>query len=130
MRHRDAPLSHPPSASDVADHECGALDRPAEVDRADLVLDRTVVAEPLGLLVGVDVATDPRHHRREVDNLALPGIEPYLLSEAKSQVRLAEHVLHGMSHTKVCSEGERSKQLSHAHTTLNRRRLHDIDDRR
>ena len=88
-------IDRPTAASNVTDHEGGALDRSTEVDRPDVVLDRGVVAEPLRLLVGVNVASDPCHHRREVDNLPLVGPKPHVLERAEEPVGLAEHMLLG-----------------------------------
>ena len=90
----------------MADHEQRPAGRGGEVDQAGVVLQRGLVAEPLGLLVGVDVAADPGQHRAEVDGVALLVAEPDPLGQAERDHRLAQYVLHRLPHAEVDAERE------------------------
>ena len=54
----------------------------AKVGLAEVALQRRLVAEPLGLLVGVDVAADPGHERAEENCIAIVLLELDPLSES------------------------------------------------
>ncbi len=89
----------------------GRLLAAGEVDEAGVALQRGLVAEPLGLLVGVDVAADPGEQRAEVDGVALVGVEADPLGQPERDHRLAQHVLHRLAHAEVDAEGEHAEQL-------------------
>ncbi len=79
--HADALTQRQPGA-EMTHHEHGARSRIRKVGLAEVALQRRLVAEPLGLLVGVHVAPHPCHERAEENCIAivLPQLDP--LSES------------------------------------------------
>ena len=79
-----------------------------------VVLDRLqgdVVAEPLGLLVGVGMAADVDEQGGVVDDRPLLLVEPDPLGQPQRDQALAQHVLHRLPETEVDAERERGHQL-------------------
>jgi hypothetical protein len=79
-----------------------------------VVLDRLqgdVVAEPLGLLVGVGVAADVDEQSGVVDGRALLFVEPDSLGQSQRDQALPQDVLHRLPETEVYAERERGHQL-------------------
>ena len=112
--HTSPPRQRPPGA-DAPDDEHRALQRLAEIDAANVVLDRPVVTEPLRLLVGVDMAPDPRQQRRVQHHLPLRRRKPDPLTEAHGEHALAQHVLQRMPHPEVRAQRQRRQQLRQPH---------------
>jgi hypothetical protein len=78
------------------------------------VLDRLrgdVVAEPLGLLVGVGVTADVDQQCRVVDDRPLLVVESQAVGQPQRDEALAQHVLHRLPETEVDPERERGDQL-------------------
>ena len=76
---RDAepgPLDRRPAGAEVAEHEQRLGRGAREVGVPEIGLQRGVVAEPLRLFVGVDVAADPGDQRRVVDDLRSAASRP------------------------------------------------------
>jgi hypothetical protein len=81
-----------------------------ELDR----LERDVIAEPPGLLVGVGVAADADQESRVVDARAPLLVEPGALGQPQGDQALAQHVLHGLAEGEVDPEREGGNQLREA----------------
>ena len=77
-------------------------------------LQRDVVAEPLGLLVGVGVAADVDQQRRVVDDRPLLLVEADPLGQPQRDQALAQHVLHRLPEAEVDAERERRDELGQA----------------
>ena len=73
-----------------------------------------VVAEPLGLLMGVGVATHVREERGVVDDRPLVVLETQVISETQRDPTLAQHVLHGLAEPEVDTERQRTDELGEA----------------
>ena len=99
--------------AEVAEHEAPAA-RPAHVDLSRVALERDVVAEPLGLLVGVGVAADPGEQPGVVDDHALGLVEPQALAHPQRDQGLADHVLHRLAQAQVGAQRQRRHQLGEA----------------
>ena len=85
-----------------------------QAPRLVVVLDRLqgdVVAEPLGLLVGVGVAADVDEQGGVVDDRALLFVEPDSLGQPQRDQALPQHVLHRLPEAEVYAERERGHQL-------------------
>ena len=74
-------------------------------------LQRDVVAEPLGLLVGVGVAADVDEQGGVVDDRALLLVEPESLGQPQRDQALPQHVLHRLPEAEVDAERERGHEL-------------------
>ena len=82
-----------------------------------VVLDRLegdVVAEPLGLLVGVGVAAHVDEEGGVVDDRALLLVEPETLGEPQRDQALPQDVLHRLPEPEVDPERERGNELRQA----------------
>ena len=91
--------------------------RHPQAPRLVVVLDRLegdVVAEPLGLLVGVRVAADVDEQRRVVDDRPLLLVEPEPLGEPQRDEALPQDVLHRLPEAEVDPERERGNELRQA----------------
>ena len=67
-------------------------------------LERDVVAEPLGLLVGVGVAAHADQQGGVVDDRPLVLVETDALGQAQGDQALAEHVLHRLAEPEIDPE--------------------------
>ena len=74
-----------------------------------------VVAEPLGLLVGVGVAAHVDQQGRVVDDRALLLVEADAFGQAQGDHALAQHVLHRLAEAQVDPEGQGGHQLGQSH---------------
>src|SRR5216683_6796188 len=74
-------------------------------------LQRDVITEPLGLLVGVGVATHVREQRRVVDDRSLVLVETEVLGETQRDPALAQYVLHRLAEPEVDTERQRTDEL-------------------
>ena len=70
-----------------------------------------VVAEPLGLLMGVGMAAHVDQQRRVVHDRPLARVEPCPLGQAQRDQALAQDMLHGLPEAEVDSERERRDEL-------------------
>jgi hypothetical protein len=77
-------------------------------------LQRDVVAEPLGLLVGVRMTADVDQQRGVVDVGALSLVQPDRLGQTHGDQALAQDVLHRLVEAEVDAERERGDQLREA----------------
>ena len=68
---------------------------------AEAVLECKVVAEPLRLLVGVDVAPDPGDQGTEVQPGALGLVQAETVTQPQCDQALAHRVLHGLPHAEI-----------------------------
>ena len=85
-----------------------------QTPRLVVVLDRLqgdVVAEPLGLLVGVGVAADVDEQGGVIDVGAPLFVEPDSFSQPQRDQALPQDVLHRLPETEVYAERERGHQL-------------------
>ena len=96
----------------MTQHVAGQLDWLAGVPLRDVGLQGLVVAEPLGLLVGIDVASHPRQHGGVVDDPAFGLVEPLQVRQVQRDERLAQDVLHRMTHAEIGAERQRGQQLA------------------
>src|SRR5262249_31539634 len=78
-------------------------------------LERDVVAEPFGLLVGVRMAADVHEQRRVVDDNALTVTEADPLGQPQRDQALPEDVLHRLPEAKVDAQRKRRDQFGQAH---------------
>jgi hypothetical protein len=85
----------------VTEHEQRLGHRRREIGPAELDLKRRVVAEPLRLLVRVDVASHPGNQSRVVDNLSFGLIQAKPLGEPERDQTLAQHMFHRLAHAQV-----------------------------
>ncbi len=88
--------------------------RHSQAPRVVVVLDRLegdVVAEPLGLLVGVGVAAHVDEEGGVVDDRALLLVEPEALGEPQRDQALPQDVLHRLPEAEVDAERERGNEL-------------------
>ena len=74
-------------------------------------LEGDVVAEPLGLLVGVRVAADIDEKSGVVDDRPLLLVEAETLGEPQRDQALPQHVLHRLPEAEVDAERERGNEL-------------------
>jgi hypothetical protein len=99
----DAP-SKWPTITDVSQQEGETASGIADVEVSGIVLERLVVAEPLGLFVGVYVASQPGQHGGVIHNLAFLLVHPETFGEAQRYVGLPEHMLGRVPQSKVGAE--------------------------
>ena len=79
-------------------HEGGRGADVAEVvGVVSIALHSHVVAEPLGLLVGVGVTPHPCEQAGVIDDGALRLVEAHLLAQTQRDEAGADHVLHGLT---------------------------------
>ena len=97
--------------SDVLQHEAGSR----TVDEGEVCFERQIVAEPLGLLVGVDVASDPREERGVEDRGARRFVQADALGQAHRDQALPEDVLHGLPQPEVGPQRQDGEELRAAH---------------
>src|SRR5262249_6059169 len=76
-------LHQRPTAPKVFHHECSGGEGAAYVDLTGVVLECRVVSEPLGLLVRVNMTSDPGEQAHVVYNLSLAVIETQPLCKAQ-----------------------------------------------
>jgi hypothetical protein len=79
-----------------------------------VVLDRLrgdVVAEPLGLLVGVRVAADVDEQRGVVDDRSLLLVQPERLREPQRDQALPQDVLHRLAEAEIDAKRQSGDQL-------------------
>jgi hypothetical protein len=88
---------------------------PARVGQPRVALEHEVVAEPLGLLVRVDVAADVRQQRGVVEDrpLLVAQLEPF--RQPQRDQALPQDVLHRLSEPEVGAEREDRDELGQAH---------------
>ncbi len=96
-----AELSHPGGRTAETAYPMAVLDR----------LHRDVVAEPLGLLVGIRVAADVDEQRRVVHDRAFGLVETDPLREPKRDQALPKDVLHRLPEAEVDTEREGGDQF-------------------
>src|SRR6185312_4421292 len=83
------PFQRRPASTEVAQDEHHLRSRAGQVDHSEVRFQCQVVTEPLGLLVSVDVTSDPRDHRGVVDDEALRLVEPGPVGQAQGDEALA-----------------------------------------
>ena len=86
-----------------------------EVRLPEVALERSLVAEPLGLLVGIDVAPHPRHERAVVQGVAFIVCQADPLAQRERDQALAQPMLHRLTHTEVRTERKDPEQLGKRH---------------
>ena len=74
-----------------------------------------VVAEPVGLLVGVCVATDVHEQRGVVDRRPGLLVDPHELADPQRDPALAQHVLHRLAEAQVDAQREGGDDLGQPH---------------
>ena len=114
-------------AAEMPEHEHRPRSRVREIGPAEVALQHHLVPEPLRLLVGIDVAADPRDQGAEVDGLALAAREADPVGERQRDQALPQHMLHRLAHPQVDAEGQDAEQLGQPDPTeaptLSRRRV-------
>ena len=100
-----------PSRPEVLQHEAG----PGMVDEREVGLEGEIVAEPLRLLVGVDVTSHPREERGVVDRHALRLVQADALAQAHRDQALAEDVLHRLPQPEVGTQRQDGEEFRTAH---------------
>jgi hypothetical protein len=86
------------------------------VDAAEVGLQRLVVAEPLRLLVRVDVTADPREQGDVVEVRPLGLVQAQALGQPERDEGLTENVLHRLPEAQIRSQGESGDQLGEPET--------------
>jgi len=114
VHRRPAGLAHREGHRGEADH----------VDVASVHLQRDVVAEPLRLFVGVDVAAHPGDQAEVVDDRPRVLVEPESLGEPQCDQRLPHHVLHRLAEAQVGPERDHRDQLGQPDASNARGRRH------
>jgi hypothetical protein len=99
----------------VPGHERHPGRLPREVRETGIGLQRELVAEPPGLLVGVDVAAHPGQQGHVIHDGALVLVEPQPLGHAQGDEAFPHHVLHGLAEPEVGSQGDGGQHLRQAH---------------
>jgi hypothetical protein len=107
------PLQERPAGAQMRHDEAGRRETDG-VDQSHVPLQCLIVAEPLRLLVGVDVAAQPRHERGVIQRPPLRLVESDTLAEAERDEALAHDVFHRLSHAEVGAERESGKQFGEA----------------
>jgi hypothetical protein len=105
------PLAGRAARAQVPQHEQRPGRGRAEVHQAEVGLQRQVVAEPAGLLVGVHVAAHPGQQRRVEDHLAVGRVQAHRLGQPQRDQALPQHVLHRLAHAQVGAQRQHGKQL-------------------
>ena len=118
-----SPLRQAAAGTEVAQGEQLA-GHARHVRRAGVGLERQVVPEPLRLLVGVDVATDPRDQARVVDEPPCLLVEAQALGEPQRDQRLAQPVLQRLAHPQIGPERDHRDQLGEPDASPCRRSRH------
>ena len=107
-------LGHgPPGAEMAKDEQRPGGDR-AEVGVPEVGLQRRVIAEPLRLLVGVNVASHPGQHGRVVDDFPVGFVQAHPLGQPERDEALAQDVLHRLTHAQVGAERQHAEQFGQA----------------
>ena len=86
-----------------------------QVGQPGIALYDQVVAEPLCLLVGVDVAADVRQERGVVEHRPLLLIELEPVTEPQGNEALSKHVLHRLAEPEVGTERQDRHELGEPH---------------
>jgi len=108
----------PPRAADVLQQEGGGRPGPPQVVAVVRVaLGPQVIAEPLGLLIGIGVAAHPRQQSRVVQDAALRLLQTQVISQPQRQQAGPHHVLHRLTQTKVRTQRQQSNQLGQTQVT-------------
>jgi hypothetical protein len=97
-------LRHGPARAEMAEDEQRPRGDRAEVGMPEVGLQRHVIAEPLGLLVGVDMASHPGQQGRVVHDLLVGFVEAHPLGQPQRDQALAQDVLHRLAHAQVGAE--------------------------
>ena len=108
----------PPGAADVLQHEGGGWPGPPQVVAVVRVaLGPQVIAEPLGLLIGIGVAAHPRQQSRVVQDAALRLVQTQVIGHPQREQASPHHVLHRLTQTKVRTQRQQSDQLGKTQVT-------------
>ena len=83
----------------------------AEIGVREVGLQRHLVAEPLRLLVGVDMAAHPDQQGRVVDDLVVGLVQAHPLGQPQRDQALAQDVLHRQAHAQVGAERQDAEQF-------------------
>ena len=105
------PFRERPVGAEVAQDEQGPVGLGGEVGPAKIGLERGVVAEPLRLLVRVNVAAHPGDERGVVHHFAVPVRQVQVLGQSQRDQRLAQHVLHRLAHAEVSRQRQDGQQF-------------------
>ena len=108
---RSHPLQQGSAGPDGVHH----LRKARAIDEPGVVLEGDVVAEPLGLLVGVDVTPHPRQQPAVVDDTPLGLVQAQPFGESQGDQALPDDVLHGLSQPQVGAQRQRCDQFGQAH---------------
>jgi hypothetical protein len=108
----------PTGAANVLQHEGGGRHGASKViPIVRVALDRQLIAEPLGLLIGIGMAAHPRQQSRVVHDCALRLVQTQMLGQAQGDETGPHHVLHGLTQTEVGTERQKSDQFGKAQVT-------------
>jgi len=80
----------------------------------EIGLQRHVVAEPLRLLVGVDMTSHPGQQGRVVHDLPVSLVQAHPLGQPQRDQALAQDVLHRLAHAQVGAERQDAEQFCQA----------------
>src|SRR6266566_1112045 len=86
----------------------------AEVGVPEVGLQGHLVAEPLRLLVGVDVAAHPGQQGRVVHDLPVGFVQAHPLGQPQRDQALAQDVFHRLAHAQVGAERQHAEQFGQA----------------
>jgi hypothetical protein len=104
-------LRHGLARAEVTEDEQRLRGHRAEIGVPEVGLQRHLVAEPLGLLVGIDVAAYPDQERGVVDDLTVGLVQVHPLGQPQRDQALAQDVLHRLAHTQVGAERQHAEQF-------------------
>ena len=124
------PLDRGPARAEVAEHEQRSGGRGGEIDAADIGLERRVVAEPLRLLVGIDVTAHPGQQGRVVHDLPVGLIQAQPLGQPQRDQALAQHVLHRLAHAEIGRQRQDAEQFGQADVRAGGGRCHSDEYKR
>jgi hypothetical protein len=86
----------------------------AEIGVPEVGLQHHLVAEPLRLLVGVDVAAHPGQQGRVVHDLPVGLVQAHPLGQPQRDQALAQDVLQRLAHAQVGAERQHAEQFGEA----------------
>jgi hypothetical protein len=109
-------LGERPAIADVSQQEGDTADGVRIVDVRGVVFERLVVPEPLRLFIGVDVASQPGQQGRVVHDCAFLLIHREALGEVQGNVGLPQHVLGGVTQSKVGTDGQCGEEFRHSYS--------------
>jgi len=107
-------LRHGPARAEMAEDEQWPGGGRAEIRVPEVGLERGVVAEPLRLLVGVDVTSHPGQQGRVVHDLPVGLVKAKPLGQPHRDQALAQDVLHRLAHAQVSPERQDAEQFGQA----------------